>query len=305
MDNEPEFSGLVFLVASELCDARDPEQHERPHLRPRARLQRNDLGFDDAAPSGGPDSTAPNATLTAPVNGSTLAGGVALSANASDNVAVDHVDFLVDGAVVGTQTIEPFTFNWNSRNVANGTHTISARAVDTAGNATTSSAVSVTVLNSSTNLFQNPSLETATNNVPNCWLLGGFGTNSFTWTRTSDAHTGSWGEKLALTSYTSGDRKLTSVQDTGTCAPAAVPGRTYTVTAWYKSNVTARFFAYYRSGGTWKYWATASFPASSSWAQASWATPAVPSDATHLSVGMGLSTVGSVTMDDFGLFSNG
>jgi hypothetical protein len=268
-------------------------------------LTMDDLGFDDAAPSGGPDSTPPSATLTAPVNGATVAGGVALSANVADNLAVDHVDFLVDGSVVGTRTIGPFTFSWNSRKVANGSHTIRARAVDLAGNSTTSSAVSVTVLNSSANLLQNPSLEAATNNVPNCWLLGGYGTNSFSWTRTSDAHTGSWGEKLDVTSFTNGDRKLVNTQDAGTCAPAAVPGHTYTVTAWYKSSVPARIFAYYRSGGVWTYWATATFPASSSWAQATWVSPAVPSGATNLSVGMGLSSVGSVTMDDFGLFNNG
>ena len=251
------------------------------------------------------DTTAPSATLTSPANGAILSGTVTLTATASDNIAVDHVDFLVDGAVVGSDSSAPYSFDWNSQTVADGSHTIRARAVDLAGNSTTSSAVTVTVLNSSTNLFQNPSLEAATNNVPNCWLLGGFGTNSFAWTRTSDAHAGSWAEKLDLTSYTNGDRKLVNTQDAGTCAPAAIPGHTYTVTAWYKANVPARLFAYYRSGGVWTYWATATFPASSSWAQATWVSPAVPSGATNLSVGMGLSSVGSVTMDDFGLFNNG
>jgi peptidoglycan/xylan/chitin deacetylase (PgdA/CDA1 family) len=265
----------------------------------------DDLAFDDANPTGGPDTTAPTVTLTAPANGATVAGSVALSSNASDNVAVDHIDFLVDSSVVGTVTRGPFTFNWNSRTATNGAHTVRARAVDTAGNTTTSTSVSITVLNSSSNLLLNPSLEAATNNIPNCWLLGGFGTNSFTWTHTSDAHSGSFAEKLDITSFTNGDRKLVNSQDTGTCAPTAVPGNTYTVTAWYKANVTARIFAYYRSsGGTWTFWTSASFPASSSWAQATWVTPAVPAGATHLSVGMGLSAVGSLTMDDFTLFGN-
>ena len=105
-----------------------------------------------------------------------------------------------------------------------------------------------------------------------------------------------------MTSLTDGDRKLVSTQDSGACAPAVTAGDKYTVSVYYKSNVQARIFAYYRnSSGAWTFWGSASFPASSSWARASWATPAVPSGATHLSVAMGLSAIGSVTMDDFAL----
>jgi peptidoglycan/xylan/chitin deacetylase (PgdA/CDA1 family) len=266
----------------------------------------DDLGLDDAAATGGADTTPPTVALTSPANGATVAGAATISASASDNVAIDHVDYLVDGSVVGTQTSGPFSYSWNSRSVPNGTHTIAARAVDSSSNATTSSAVSVTVANSATTLLQNASLETATNNVPTCWLTGGYGTNTFAWTRTSDAHTGSFAEKLDVTAYTDGDRKLVSTQDSGTCAPAVTAGHTYTASVYYKSNVQPRIFAYYRSSsGIWTYWASASFPASpSSWSQATWTTPAVPSGATHLSVGMGLSVAGSVTMDDFALFDN-
>ena len=262
----------------------------------------DDLGFDDAAASGTVDTTPPTVALTSPANGANVAGTTTISVTASDNTAVDHVDYLVDGAVVGTQTSGPYTLGWDSRTVANGTHTITARAVDTSGNSATSAAVSVSVSNSTVNLLQNPSLESAAGATPTCWALGGYGTNTFTWTRTSDAHSGSFGEKLDVTSWTDGDRKLVNTQDSGTCAPAVTPGHTYTVSVYYKSNVQPRIFAYYRSSsGAWTYWWSASFPASSSWARASWPTPAVPSGATNLSVGMGLSVVGSVTMDDFAL----
>jgi peptidoglycan/xylan/chitin deacetylase (PgdA/CDA1 family) len=264
----------------------------------------DDLGFDDAAATGGSDSTKPTVSLTAPASGAVVSGTASLSANASDNVAVDHVDFLLDGSVIGTLASGPFTLSWNSRNVPNGTHTISARAVDTSGNSATSSTVTVTVSNSTTNMFQNPSLESASGSTPTCWLLAGYGNNSFTWTRTSDAHAGSWAESLNVTAWTDGDRKLVNTQDSGACAPAVVPGHTYGVTLWYKSSVGTRLFAYYRSGGAWIYWTSATFPSSSTWRQATWSTPAVPSGATNLSVGMGLSVVGSVTMDDFTLFDN-
>jgi hypothetical protein len=228
-----------------------------------------------------------------------------MGASASDNVAVDHVDFLVDGQAVSTTSSAPYTFGWDSRTVGDGSHSLSARAVDGAGNVTTSSSVSVTVTN--TNLMQNSSLETASGSTPTCWLLGGYGNNAFTWTRTSDAHSGSFGEALSISSWTDGDRKLVSAQDTGTCAPAGNPGHTYTVTAWYKTPSQPVIFAYYRnSAGSWVYWAQSpKLALASSWTQAIWTTPAVPAGATRLSLGVGLSAAGSVTMDDFALFATG
>ena len=248
---------------------------------------------------------APTVSLTNPAAGAGVSGTVTLAATAGDNIAVDHVDFRVDGQTVGTDSTSPYSFDWSSQSVADGPHTVVARAVDGAGNATSTSGTTITVTNGP-NLLQNPSLETATNGTPNCWLLGGYGTNTFTWTRASDAHSGSWAENLNIGSFTSGDRKLVNTQDAGACAPAATPGHTYTVTAWYKSAVSPRIFAYYRLNGTWTYWATSPpFPASAStWAQAAWVSPALPAGATNLSVGMGLVGTGSATMDDFGLFDN-
>jgi hypothetical protein len=251
------------------------------------------------------DSTSPTASLTSPNAGALVAGTVSMAASASDNVAVDHVNFLVDGQTVGTASSAPYTFGWDSRTVGDGSHALSAKAFDSAGNTTTSGSVSVTVTN--TNLFQNPSLETASGSTPTCWLLGGYGNNSFAWTRTSDAHSGSFGEALSVTSWTDGDRKLVSAQDTGSCAPAANPGHTYTITTWYKAASQPVIFAYYRnSAGSWAYWAQSpKLAIASSWTQAVWTTPAVPSGATRLSLGIGLNAAGSVTMDDFGLFATG
>jgi Domain of unknown function (DUF1929)/Bacterial Ig domain/Galactose oxidase, central domain len=95
------------------------------------------------------DTTPPTVAMTAPANGATVSGSaVALSASASDNVAVSGVQFLVDGATIGAPVTQaPYTLNWDSASVANGSHTLSARAVDTTGNATTSDAVTVTVAN--------------------------------------------------------------------------------------------------------------------------------------------------------------
>jgi hypothetical protein len=161
-----------------------------------------------------------------------------------------------------------------------------------------------------TNLLQDPSLETATGSTPTCWAFAGSGSNSYTWTRVTTAHTGTYAETLQVSKLGSGDRELVSAQDGGTCAPAATPGATYTVGAWFKTPArkagSPKFFAYYRdASGTWKSLATSSkLSGGTSWTYRSWTTPALPSDATYVSAGAGLAGTGSVTMDDFTLASN-
>jgi hypothetical protein len=86
--------------------------------------------------------------MTAPADGSTVSGtAVTLSANAVDNVAVDHVDFLVNGVPVGTDTTSPYSITWDSTSVGNGPAAITAHAVDTSFNGGDSAPVNVTVQN--------------------------------------------------------------------------------------------------------------------------------------------------------------
>jgi hypothetical protein len=97
------------------------------------------------------DNSAPTVSVTAPTSGSTLSGSVPLTATAADvGSPVAKIDFLVDGNVVGTSTISPYGVMWNTTTTTNGTHTVTARATDGAGNVTTSSAVVVTVNNAGT-----------------------------------------------------------------------------------------------------------------------------------------------------------
>jgi hypothetical protein len=90
----------------------------------------------------------PTVSLTAPPNGATVTGtSVTISANASDDVAVHHVDFLVNGTVIGTDTTNPYSTTWDSTTVPDGPVTITAHAVDTSTNAADSNR-GVTVSNS-------------------------------------------------------------------------------------------------------------------------------------------------------------
>jgi len=98
-----------------------------------------------AAWSGGgsTDTTAPTATASE----SGTSGTITLSATASDNVGVTKVEFYIDGALVGTDTTSPYSVTTNSTGLANGTHSLVAKAYDAAGNVGTSAAVSFTVSN--------------------------------------------------------------------------------------------------------------------------------------------------------------
>lgn len=154
---------------------------------------------------------------------------------------------------------------------------------------------------------QNPSLETATDGVPDCFQLGGYGTNSFAWTRTDDAHGGSFGERVDISGYTDGDRKLVTKQDVGGCAPAAIPGHTYRLEVWYKgswaSGVRVKMSFFYRSStGVWTFWDNGpALTATGTWAQTLVTTPPVPGGATNISFGVALAGVGDLTVDDFTL----
>jgi RHS repeat-associated protein len=94
-------------------------------------------------------SVAPRVYVSKPRVGALVKGtSVQLAAATWDDRRVDSVQFFVDGNSVGTDTSEPFSINWNSTSVGNGTHNVTARATDDAGSQTTSGAVSVTVGNS-------------------------------------------------------------------------------------------------------------------------------------------------------------
>jgi YD repeat-containing protein len=93
------------------------------------------------------DTTKPTVSVTSPTASSTVTSTVNLTANASDNVAVSSVGFYLDNVLLSTDTTSPYSISWNSTTVANGTHAIYARAVDTSGNPENSSSVTFSVNN--------------------------------------------------------------------------------------------------------------------------------------------------------------
>jgi hypothetical protein len=94
-----------------------------------------------------PDTTPPVVSLTAPADGSTLAGSVAVTATATDAAGVMGVQFQVDGVALGAEVLSaPYAAIWGSTTVANGPHTVTAIARDAAGSRSDAS-VTIEVLN--------------------------------------------------------------------------------------------------------------------------------------------------------------
>ena len=94
------------------------------------------------------DNAPPTVSMTAPADGGSVAGTVAVSATASDNVGVVGVQFKLDGANLGAEdTVGPYTLNWTTTTASNGNHVLTAVARDAAGNTTTATAVTVMVDN--------------------------------------------------------------------------------------------------------------------------------------------------------------
>src|SRR5437870_2001021 len=97
------------------------------------------------------DTTPPAVSITSPLASATVAGTLTLSASATDNVGVAGVQFNLDGVNLGAEvTAAPYAISWNTTLAANGSHTLTAVARDTAGNTATTAAVSVTVVRAPT-----------------------------------------------------------------------------------------------------------------------------------------------------------
>ena len=95
-----------------------------------------------------PDTTPPTVSITNPTAGQTVSGTVPVATNATDNVAVSSVQFLLDGQPLGSPiTSSPYAISWDTTTATVGAHTLSARATDTSGNTATSASVNVTVQN--------------------------------------------------------------------------------------------------------------------------------------------------------------
>lgn len=116
-------------------------------------LDRIMLISDSCTPTGNGDNcqndtTLPTTSITSPSASATLTGSATITASAADNDAIDRVEFYRGGStLLGTDSVAPFTYSWDTSSVTDGAYSLTVRAYDLSGNVRTSTAVSVTVNN--------------------------------------------------------------------------------------------------------------------------------------------------------------
>src|SRR3954463_4417406 len=92
------------------------------------------------------DSIPPTVTFTFPKNKDTVFDSITVKVTATDGGGVASVQLKVDGVSLGTKTAAPYNFGWNTKKVLNGTHLLTAKAVDVSGNSKNKS-ITVNTLN--------------------------------------------------------------------------------------------------------------------------------------------------------------
>ncbi len=92
----------------------------------------------NVANAGAGDTTAPALTIKNPASGSKVGPNVSIITAASDDSGATSLkqSLFINGRRVATATGGSLSYNWNTRKLSAGTHTIAAEAVDTAGNKT-------------------------------------------------------------------------------------------------------------------------------------------------------------------------
>lgn len=112
-----------------------------PSLQPGTQL------WSSLSSSSGSDTIPPSVSIASPSNGAFVSGVASVTVSATDNVGVTKVELYADGALFGTVTLFPYTFGWDSGKYTDGSHSLVAKAYDSANNIGTSSTVFVTVDN--------------------------------------------------------------------------------------------------------------------------------------------------------------
>ena len=164
------------------------------------------------------------------------------------------------------------------------------------------------------NVIRNSSLEQDSNGdgTPDCYRINSWGNHTAQWSRTSDAHTGNWAERVDSTNYVDGADIMGIWDDLGYCTPTVIPGHQYTISTWYKSTAPVRFSLNTRDDqydSPFPFWMESTsppdnlppFPASSDWTQATFTTPPVPDGTSGLLFGLMLTSGGSLTVDDISI----
>ncbi len=245
----------------------------------------------------------PTQSFTNPLDGQTVSGTITLTSDVQDNSGQAWIFYAVDGTPLGPEQPAPYSQQWDSTTVANGTHTLKVTSRDAVGN-NNRQIITVNVNNTVTpptgnNLILNPSLETANGALPQNWASNKWGTNTATFNYPVAGQEGAKAAEVQMTAYTSGDAKwiFNNV--------AVTPGNQYTFQNYYKATVPTQLVIRYTNGsGVASYVGFTSVPAAANWQTANMTfTP--PAGTASVSVFHIISAVGTLTVDNYSLVGPG
>lgn len=81
-----------------------------------------------------PDTTAPHVNIVNLTEGSVISGTQSIQISASDDIGVQRIELYIDGTLKSQTTDAVLLYNWNTRKASGGSHTILAKAFDSAAN---------------------------------------------------------------------------------------------------------------------------------------------------------------------------
>ncbi|MDO8529258.1 MAG: Ig-like domain-containing protein [bacterium] len=105
------------------------------------------------------DNTNPTAAAIAdPTVGQTKRGTITISVDAADAIGLAKIEFYKGADKIGEDAGSPYSISWDTASVVDGDYSLTAIAIDNAGNTLTSSTVGITVDNTipSTPIFNSP-----------------------------------------------------------------------------------------------------------------------------------------------------
>ena len=100
-------------------------------------------GDDDGTGPDFNDTESPTVSITYPANLHVTYGTETLRADASDNDQISHVEFMIDGLLVGTDEYSPYECSVDFSDYEEGTHSVTAKAYDRSDNSAVSDPISV------------------------------------------------------------------------------------------------------------------------------------------------------------------
>ncbi len=171
----------------------------------------------------------PSVSITSPANNAQFNAPATftINANATDaDGTISKVEFYNGSTLLGTNTTSPYSFNWS--NIAAGTYSLTAKATDNSGGATTSSAVQVVV---------NTVTVTADIIGPNCVAANSIVVFELSAANKANASAFSWwcnGATVSIVPVTGQPWKATFTFSPYYTGGNVCAGVNYSVSPWYK-----------------------------------------------------------------------